>query len=110
MPASQVFSGSGDPNGIIDGNPGDIYQDQTGSAWINTAAPSTWTKIGFASGGGSVPAGYYGFAYQGDQVIAVDTQFTQTTNFHDLTINNGVTVSFGFTNPGGVVIYVDGTL
>jgi hypothetical protein len=45
MPASQVFSGTGDPNGIVDGNPGDEYQDQTGALWVNVAAPSTWEKL-----------------------------------------------------------------
>ena len=45
MPASQQFSGNGDPNGIVDGNPGDIYQDQSGKEWINTAAPSTWVQV-----------------------------------------------------------------
>src|SRR5574342_756024 len=42
MPASQSLSGSGDPNGTVNGNPGDVYQDQTGKLWVNLAAPSTW--------------------------------------------------------------------
>lgn len=45
MPASQVFSGIGNPNGVVDGNPGDVYQDQTGKFWLNIAAPSTWVQL-----------------------------------------------------------------
>lgn len=45
MPASQVFSGTGDPNGVVDGNPGDFYQDQTGKLWVSIAAPSTWALV-----------------------------------------------------------------
>jgi hypothetical protein len=45
MSASQSFSGTGDPNGAVVGNPGDVYQDQTGGFWVNTAAPSTWTLL-----------------------------------------------------------------
>lgn len=44
MPASQQFSGTGNPNGVVIGNPGDTYQDETGKLWINTAAPSTWVQ------------------------------------------------------------------
>jgi len=49
MPASQIFSGTGDPNGVFAGNPGDVYQDQTGQLWVNTAAPSIWTLLGVGS-------------------------------------------------------------
>ncbi len=49
MPASQTFSGNGDPNGVVDGNPGDLYQDQIGKAWVNTAAPSTWVQLATGS-------------------------------------------------------------
>ena len=56
MPVSQLFSGIGDPNGVVDGNPGDVYQDQTGKFWVNTAAPSTWQQVStsdlWASGAG----------------------------------------------------------
>ena len=52
MPASQVFSGVGDPNGVVDGNPGDVYQDQTGAFWVNTVAPSTWAQASTGAGGG----------------------------------------------------------
>ena len=51
MPPSQLFSGIGDPNGTVDGNPGDLYQDQSGKAWINTAAPSTWAQLATGSFG-----------------------------------------------------------
>jgi len=52
MAASQVFSGNGDPNGVVVGNPGDLYQDQTGRVWRNIAAPSTWSEL---TGGGGLP-------------------------------------------------------
>jgi hypothetical protein len=45
MPASKTYSGIGDPNGVVNGNPGDIYQDQTGKLWVNVAAPSTWEQL-----------------------------------------------------------------
>lgn len=48
MPAAQVFSGTGNPNGVVDGNPGDVYQDQTGKFWLNVAAPSTWVQLATA--------------------------------------------------------------
>jgi hypothetical protein len=51
MPASEVLSGTGDPNGVQHGNPGDLYQDQTGKLWINTGAPTTWTQVSTGSGG-----------------------------------------------------------
>lgn len=56
MPASQVFSGTGDPNGTVDGNPGDFYQDQTGKVWVNIAAPSTWSQLGSGAAAGSTGA------------------------------------------------------
>jgi hypothetical protein len=50
--ASQAFSGAANPNGVVVGNPGDTYQDQTGKFWINITAPSTWVQLGSSSGGG----------------------------------------------------------
>jgi hypothetical protein len=43
--AAQLFSGTGDPNGVVHGSPGDVYQDKAGVLWINVTAPTTWSQI-----------------------------------------------------------------
>jgi hypothetical protein len=90
MPASQVFSGSGNPNGVVDGNPGDVYQDQTGNFWINIAAPSTWTALGAAGligDGGATPFAPVGGPYRplGNLFVMDDFNnraFTNCVNVH----------------------------
>jgi len=42
------LSGSGDPNGVVFGNPGDVYQDTTGSLWLKQSGSNTntaWTQV-----------------------------------------------------------------
>jgi hypothetical protein len=60
MPASQIFSGNGNPNGIVDGNPGDLYQDQAAAVWLNTVAPSTWVQLSAVGGGGDFALAFIG--------------------------------------------------
>jgi hypothetical protein len=40
---AQLYSGTGDPNGAVFGNPGDVYQDETGVFWLKTTGPGTNT-------------------------------------------------------------------
>jgi len=88
MPASQVFSGSGNPNGVVDGNPGDVYQDQTGKFWLNVAAPSTWVQL--SSGGGS---DWYGNGADGPlHVAAGTTTLTRDMFYTTLLIDPGATL------------------
>jgi hypothetical protein len=59
MPASQLFSGTGSPNGAVTGNPGDVYQDETGKLWSKTTGLGTntgWTLVSpgvFIAGAGA---------------------------------------------------------
>jgi len=49
--AAQHFSGVGAPNGVVFGNPGDIYQDETGAFWIKASGVGTntgWVAISVA--------------------------------------------------------------
>ena len=89
MPASQVFSGSGDPNGVVDGNPGDVYQDQTGKLWVNTVAPSTWTLLGPLS-----------FAHQ----ITVANGGTPDFTSIEAAVNAAVLAGASATNPYNVLV------
>lgn len=46
--SSKLFSGTGNPNGVIKGNPGDLFQDRSsGAVWIRTTAltPFVWKII-----------------------------------------------------------------
>jgi len=69
--AAQHFSGVGAPNGVVFGNPGDIYQDETGALWFKTAGVGTdigWTASG-GGGGGEGPSHY--FFEQADPTLAI---------------------------------------
>lgn len=48
MASSKIFSGSGNPNGVVTGVAGDIFQDRaTAAVWIRTASPppNVWQQI-----------------------------------------------------------------
>lgn len=125
MPASQTLSGTGNPNGVVDGNPGDTYQDQTGKLWVNTAAPSTWVQLATGTASGPV--------FQWDEAMAWAPLYTQmsalpgpkiclvewdeaTSGIRTMTNNGGVPTDLneilfmGFSGMGGnalVTISVD---
>jgi len=72
--AAQHFSGVGDPNGVVFGNPGDTYQNEApGPTTFWTKASGIGTATGWAvlSGGGA----QYVFVYQPGGV-AVDNVYT----------------------------------
>lgn len=99
MPASQVFSGSGDPNGVVFGNPGDLYQDQTGRFWLNVAAPTTWFP--FPSG----DLGWFGTGVDGDHTVAGTETLLRDRFYRNLTIPAGTVL-----RTVGFRVYVAGTL
>lgn len=48
MASSKIFSGSGNPNGVVTGVAGDIFQDRaTAAVWIRTASPppNVWQQV-----------------------------------------------------------------
>jgi hypothetical protein len=59
MPAAQIFSGTGDPNGSVTANPGDIYQDENGKLWSKASGADTntgWSQVApgvFVAGAGA---------------------------------------------------------
>src|SRR5512135_381862 len=44
--ATTQFSGVGDPNGVVFGNPGDLYEDETGALWVKDSGAGT--SVGWA--------------------------------------------------------------
>lgn len=99
MPASQVFSSSGDPNGVVDGNPGDVCQDQTGKLWLNIAAPSTWIQLP----GGDL--GWFGTGVDGDHTVIGTETLLRDKFYRNLTIPAGTAL-----RTAGFRVYVSGTL
>jgi hypothetical protein len=119
------FSGTGDPNGVVFGDPGDIYQDETGSFWLKASGVATntgWIQLGASAGILSL----YGTGQNGDYVTAGDETWTSTTGapgspsvpagssfpfafFNNLTISPGDSVAVGGLSDTGdkaVVIFV----
>ena len=90
-----ILSGSGNPNGVAVGNPGDVFQDATGAMWVNTAFPSTWAKLSRVE----IPTAVItGNTPVGLNVIArVDTSGGAVT----------VTLPPAFNNPGVTIIVKD---
>jgi hypothetical protein len=108
MQASQVFSGNGDPNGIVDGHPGDIYQDQTGALWVNKTAPSTWTKLGppssFAHQITVANGGTPDFTSIKGAVNAAVSAGASATNPYNVLVSAGTYNEDPFTVPTGVFV------
>src|SRR5215831_126206 len=99
MPASQVFSGSGDPNGVVDGNPGDVYQDQTGKFWLNIVAPSTWIQLTGAD------LGWFGTGVNGDHTVVGTETMLRDRFYRNLTIPAGAVL-----RTTGFRLYISETL
>jgi len=75
--AANLFSGTGDPNGVVFGDPGDAYQDETGAFWTKASGVATntdWAQAnsGTTSGG---EAGLLGTGTGLDPLIAVAGPF-----------------------------------
>ena len=108
MAVSQALSGSGDPNGVVVGNPGDTYQDQTGSLWVNAAAPSTWIQLGppstFAHQITVANGGTPDFTSIKDAVNAAITDGASATNPYNVLVSAGTYNEDPFALPLGVVV------
>lgn len=108
MTASQIFSGTGDPNGVVVGNPGDVYQDQTGKLWVNTAAPSTWTELSpipsLARQLTVATGGTPDFTSIKAAVDAAVLAGASPTNPYNILVSAGIYNEDPFTVPAGVVV------
>ena len=105
--ASQVFSGSGDPNGVVFGIPGDLYQDQTGALWLNVAAPSSWIQFAPTSLAHQLTVATGGtpdYTSIKDAVDAAVAAGATTTNPYNVLVSAGVYNENPFTVPAGVIV------
>lgn len=60
MPAAQLYSGVGSPEGGVFGNPGDLYQDETGKVWAKGSGAGTntgWQQLSTGAGSSVFVAG-----------------------------------------------------
>jgi len=100
MAASQLFSGVGNPNGVVYGNPGDLYQEQTGQVWLNVAAPTTWIQLVI-----NADLGWFGTGVDGDHTVVGAEIMLRDRFYRNLTIKAG-----GSLRTLGFRLYVSGKL
>ena len=105
--ASQVFSGSGDPNGVVFGIPGDLYQDQLGALWLNVTAPSTWIQFAPSSLARQITVATGGtpdYTSIKDAVNAAISGGASTANPFNVLVSAGAYNEDPFTVPAGVIV------
>lgn len=106
MPASQQFSGTGDPNGVVFGNPGDSYQDETGAFWLKATGAGTSTGwIVFSSAASNVLTFRPGSAETGPVVFNdFDDLYAQLISLRAAAVTSGLYTIVMDDADGAVVI------
>jgi hypothetical protein len=99
MAAARILSGVGSPNGVQFGNPGDVYQDETGAFWEKVSGAGTntgWVAVNVAGlTGPTGPTGPTGATGAGSTGPTGPTGATGPT---------GPTGATGATGPGPALV------